>query len=315
MLTTGITYAALQPSATTPAATRFYRSVAGEAAQVVRGSVAEGARLEWVPQETLAYPACVARNEVRLRLAPGASLFATEVLGLGLPAAEQPFQAGRLLQHLEIEGQWLDRGWLDEELPQSTNVRVVAELRDHSPLVLEHRFGAGRVVTCLTSAGPLLSPQGEPWNNWANGPAAPSFAVFQLDLAKYVARSDRTLPQLAVGEPITETFSRTTYKDEVEFVTPDNQVTQVRAVERSADDAPGNAAGGPAVRSALSERSRLQLKSGVMNLSHVSPQPATASRSGSSSANRVTATPVCPFPGTYRDSGGAANRHLGRSAV
>ncbi|MFG6415291.1 urease accessory protein UreD [Roseateles sp. DC23W] len=98
---------------TTPAATRFYRSHAGEAAQVVTAQVAAGARLEWVPQETLAYPACVGRNEVRLRLAAGASLFATEVLGLGLPAAGQAFDTGRLLQHLEIEGQWLDRGWLD----------------------------------------------------------------------------------------------------------------------------------------------------------------------------------------------------------
>jgi urease accessory protein len=98
---------------TTPAATRFYRSSAGEAAQVVHATVGEGARLEWLPQETLAYPGCLARNEVRLTLAPGASLFATEVLGLGLPAAGQPFDTGRLLQHLEITGQWLDRGWLD----------------------------------------------------------------------------------------------------------------------------------------------------------------------------------------------------------
>ncbi|RZJ11216.1 MAG: urease accessory protein UreD [Rubrivivax sp.] len=98
---------------TTPAATRFYRSKAGEAAQVVHATVGEGARLEWVPQETLAYPACIARNEVKLSLAPGASVFATEVLGLGLPAAAQPFDTGRLLQHLEITGQWLDRGWID----------------------------------------------------------------------------------------------------------------------------------------------------------------------------------------------------------
>lgn len=100
---------------TTPAATRFYRSNAGEAAQEVRANVGEGARLEWLPQETLAYPGCLARNEVRLSLAPGASLFATEVLGLGLPAAGHAFEAGRLLQHLEITGLWLDRGWLAAE--------------------------------------------------------------------------------------------------------------------------------------------------------------------------------------------------------
>lgn len=107
----------VQPGAhllvTTPAATRFYRSKAGEAAQVVQARVAEGARLEWVPQETLAYPACDAHNAVKLQLAPGASLFATEVLGLGLPAAGEAFDTGRLLQHLEVTGLWLDRGRLD----------------------------------------------------------------------------------------------------------------------------------------------------------------------------------------------------------
>lgn len=97
---------------TTPAATRFYRSIAGEAVQSVTAQVATGARLEWLPQETLAYSGCEGRNEVRLHLAPGAQLMASEVLALGLPAAGQPFETGRLLQHLELPGQWLDRGWI-----------------------------------------------------------------------------------------------------------------------------------------------------------------------------------------------------------
>lgn len=98
---------------TTPAATRFYRSHAGAAVQSVQGRVEAGARLEWLPQETLAYDGCDGRNELRLQLAPGASLLAGEVLGLGLPAAGKPFRRGRLLQHLELSGLWLDRGWLD----------------------------------------------------------------------------------------------------------------------------------------------------------------------------------------------------------
>lgn len=98
---------------TTPAATRFYRSVAGEATQAVAATVAAGARLEWLPQETIAYSGCDGRNEVRLQLDAGACLMAGEVLVLGLPAAAQPFERGRLLQHLEITGRWLDRGWID----------------------------------------------------------------------------------------------------------------------------------------------------------------------------------------------------------
>lgn len=107
----------VQPGAhllvTTPAATRFYRSIAGEAVQAVTARVATGARLEWLPQETLAYSGCEGRNEVRLQLEAGACLIAGEVLALGLPAAGEAFERGRMLQHLEIPGRWLDRGLLD----------------------------------------------------------------------------------------------------------------------------------------------------------------------------------------------------------
>ena len=97
--------------ATTPAATRFDRCRAGlEAVQTVSAQVAAGARLEWLPQETLAYPGCRARNQIRIRLQ--GQLLASELLVLGLPEADQAFDEGELLQHLEIEGLWLDRGQL-----------------------------------------------------------------------------------------------------------------------------------------------------------------------------------------------------------
>lgn len=97
--------------ATTPAATRFYRCLPGlQAEQSVSAQVAAGARLEWLPQETLAYPGCAARNRVHIALQ--GQLLASELLGLGLPAADQAFSEGELLLNLEIEGLWIDRGWL-----------------------------------------------------------------------------------------------------------------------------------------------------------------------------------------------------------
>jgi urease accessory protein len=97
--------------ATTPAATRFYRCLPGRhAEQAVSARVAEGARLEWLPQETLAYPGCAARNTVRVQLQ--GQLLMSELLVLGLPATGQAFDHGSLLQHLEIDGLWIDRGWL-----------------------------------------------------------------------------------------------------------------------------------------------------------------------------------------------------------
>lgn len=95
---------------TTPGATRFYRS-AGEAAhQHLHARIAAGARLEWLPQETIAYPGCIAENALRFELAPGAEMIGWDLLALGLPASEQPFNRGRMLQRIEIPGVWLERG-------------------------------------------------------------------------------------------------------------------------------------------------------------------------------------------------------------
>ena len=98
---------------TTPGATRFYRSAGPLARQCVNMAVAEGARLEWLPLETIAYRGCDAENQLAFRLAPGAEMFGWDVLALGLPAAGQAFAHGRLLQQLELPGAWLERGLID----------------------------------------------------------------------------------------------------------------------------------------------------------------------------------------------------------
>ena len=97
---------------TTPGATRFYRSADAEAVQNTQLHLADGARLEWLPLEAIAYNACRARNEVRAHLAPSAQLLGWDVTALGLPHANQPFESGSLWQHLEMPGVWLERGVL-----------------------------------------------------------------------------------------------------------------------------------------------------------------------------------------------------------
>ena len=51
---------------TTAGATRFYRSDDAPAAQRALLHVQAGARLEWLPLETIAYRGCLAENAVRL---------------------------------------------------------------------------------------------------------------------------------------------------------------------------------------------------------------------------------------------------------
>ena len=95
---------------TSPGAARFYRSQGERALQQVNATLAANARLEWLPLETLAYSGCDGENTMRFTLAPGAEMLGWDVLALGLPAAEQPFQRGRYRQHLELPGVWLERG-------------------------------------------------------------------------------------------------------------------------------------------------------------------------------------------------------------
>ena len=98
---------------TTPGATRFYRSAGEQALQDTHIRLAGGARLEWLPLEAICHTACQAENRLRLDLAPGAELIGWDVTALGLPHADQPFETGRFLQHIEMPGVWLERGQID----------------------------------------------------------------------------------------------------------------------------------------------------------------------------------------------------------
>ncbi|MDD0810537.1 urease accessory protein UreD [Curvibacter sp. RS43] len=107
---------------TTPGATRFYRSLGEPALQRARLDLAAGARLEWLPLEAIAYNQCLARNELHLRLAPGAEMMGWDITALGLPHAKQPFEQGEFAQHIELDGVWLERGRIaasDHRLLQS----------------------------------------------------------------------------------------------------------------------------------------------------------------------------------------------------
>lgn len=98
---------------TTPGATRFYRSTGATATQRLRTRLADGARLEWLPLETIAYSGCLGENLMRFELAPGAEMIGWDLLALGLPAADLAFAQGRFTQCVDLPGRWLERGVID----------------------------------------------------------------------------------------------------------------------------------------------------------------------------------------------------------
>ena len=98
---------------TSAGATRFYRSSGAGAQQTLKATLAEGARLEWLPLESIAHSGCIAENRVRFALAPGAEMIGWDVLALGLPASDQAFERGSFTQSIELPRRWLERGVIE----------------------------------------------------------------------------------------------------------------------------------------------------------------------------------------------------------
>ncbi len=129
---------------TTPGATRFYRSNGPWAEQTTQLTLAENARLEWLPLETLAYDQCLARNSVTMQLAPGAVLLGWDLLALGLPAANKPFARGEFVNRVQWPGVWLEHGHLD-----ALDTQLL-----HSPLGLAGRTCIGTLwLACGSGLG------------------------------------------------------------------------------------------------------------------------------------------------------------------
>lgn len=102
---------------TLPAAGKFYRSGGAVAEQVQTLAVADGAMLEWLPQETILFDGAVVDSVTRVDLEAGAQFIGWEVLCMGRPASGDWFESGRLRQRFELwrDGQplYLDRGEWD----------------------------------------------------------------------------------------------------------------------------------------------------------------------------------------------------------
>lgn len=147
---------------------------------------------------------------------------------------ENPYvDATRVFNYFPVAEDWP----LDDQ-QRKDGVRTIATLRNKQPLMFTHRYGQGRVVTCLTSCGPA-------WNNWAT---YASYVVLQLELQKYIARTDRMLERNIVGAPIRITLNPAEFTELVEISAPDpsgQRITRLKAAPMNDRAAEPNATGGP----------------------------------------------------------------------
>ena len=111
---------ALEPDAhallTTPGAAKWYRSAAPWARQTVRLDVASGARLEWLPQESIFFKGCRAQIRHRVHLADNARYLGWDVWCMGRAASGERFNSGSLRMATEIrladKALWIEQGCL-----------------------------------------------------------------------------------------------------------------------------------------------------------------------------------------------------------
>ncbi|WP_095078201.1 urease accessory protein UreD [Pseudomonas sp. Irchel s3h17] len=93
---------------TSPGAAKWYRA-ATPAYQQLDVTVAAGATLEWLPQETIVFSAAQAELATRIDLQGNARLFFWDVVALGRPASGERFACGHFQSRLDIrrDGQLL----------------------------------------------------------------------------------------------------------------------------------------------------------------------------------------------------------------
>lgn len=130
---------------TSPGAAKWYRGDEGEACQSVQLAAADGATLEWMPQETIYFNGARAVQRHVVQLGAGARYVGCEVMCFGRQASGERFDRGQLRLHSEI--------WCGSELLWYEQARLQA-----GSAAVAGPFGLDGATVCatLTAVGPAL---------------------------------------------------------------------------------------------------------------------------------------------------------------
>jgi urease accessory protein len=182
---------------TTPGATRFYRSLGETARQDVQIQVDAGARLEWLPLETLCYRRALGENLMRFTLSPGAEMMGWDVLALGQPASGEAFDEGRFTQHVELPGVWLERGTVEGQ--DQRFLRSPLGWAGHPVLGLMW-FAAGEAIKPQRSESLLASARAQTLEHPLKGSAGATAPHPQVVLLRVLA--PRVEPVMALLQAV-----------------------------------------------------------------------------------------------------------------
>lgn len=119
-----------QALVTSAAATKVYRTNGLEAQQQVQIQVAEGACLEWLPQETIVFDGALYRQQFKIELAAGATWIGWDLTRLGRSARGEQFDGGEWRSRTEVWQNdrliWVDPQWIQGGSEMMTSLHGLA---------------------------------------------------------------------------------------------------------------------------------------------------------------------------------------------
>ncbi len=105
----------------TPGATKWYKSLGRDAAQQVRIEVADGAKLDWLPQENIVFDDARARIATEVIVAPGGSAIGWDAVVLGRQASGERWSSGSLWLDTRVASPeralWIEQSHFDAASP------------------------------------------------------------------------------------------------------------------------------------------------------------------------------------------------------
>jgi len=159
----------------TPGATKWYKSLGRDAAQQVRIDVADGAKLDWLPQENIVFDDARARIATDVTVAPGGSAIGWDAVVLGRLASGERWASGSLWLDTRVASPdrtlWIEQSHFDAASPlrgavagmdglsilgtlwavgQGATQALAEALAEQLPYRADLRAG----VTCLAAQGP-----------------------------------------------------------------------------------------------------------------------------------------------------------------
>jgi uncharacterized membrane protein len=100
--------------------------------------------------------------------------------------------------------------------PTDNSVNVLARLRNNAPLVVEKRYGKGRVIAQLTKLSTGDTPLGR-WTNWSLNPI---FPVLANELVAYLAAGQQNDSVQLVGDDLVVRVPASKYDSSFRFLLP-----------------------------------------------------------------------------------------------